>query len=171
LGSSGSLIPIITDQILAGGPVTVTDPDATRYFMLISEAAQLTLQAASVGRGGEVFVLDMGDPIPIQELVELLIYLHGNEAGKDIQIQHTGLGKAEKLHEELWLGTPGQMEGLDAITLDGFRSNVEYRPLRAAVDQLLEVARSGDAEQSVKQLNDLISAYGAPPVSEKLEVG
>ena len=102
LGSDGSVIPLFKEQISAGGPVTVTHPDITRFFMTIREACQLILQSGSMGKGGEIFVLDMGEPIKISYLAEQLIRLSGLKPEDDIAISYTGLRSGEKIHEELF---------------------------------------------------------------------
>jgi len=110
LGSSGSVIPLFKQQIQQGGPVTVTDPNITRYFMTIPEASQLVIQAGAMAEGGDVFVLDMGEPVRIAELAKRMIHLSGlevkddNTPHGDIAIKFTGLRSGEKLYEELLIG-------------------------------------------------------------------
>jgi FlaA1/EpsC-like NDP-sugar epimerase len=157
LGSRGSIIPIFKQQIARGGPVTITHPEMSRYFMTIPEAVYLVLQAASMENGGETFVLNMGEPIRILDLAEDLIRLSGLEPYRDIEILFTGVRPGEKMSEELWeAGTPLARTRHPDI----FRLAAESTPLPPnlpqAIDSLLELAHSGDTEAIIARLDELI---------------
>lgn len=153
LGSRGSVVPMFRRQIARGGPVTVTHPDVTRYFMTIKEAAMLVLEAAFLGTGGEIFVLDMGEPIRIADLAEHLIRLSGLEPGKDIAIEYTGLRPGEKLHEELWTSdetlVPTRYDKISVLESD---SEVAPGELAATVQRLERLAVRCEREQIAKEL-------------------
>lgn len=163
LGSRGSVVPFFQRQIAAGGPVTVTHPDVRRYFMTIPEAVQLVLQAATLGRGGEVFVLDMGDPIRIEELAKDLVRLSGLEPGKDIDIVYSGLRPGEKLFEELFAEqeayTRTHHEKVFVCRNGNGVPAAGQRTLDSRVDALLEAARQGDGQGARRLLNELVPGF------------
>lgn len=160
LGSRGSVVPTFKRQIAEGGPVTVTHPDICRYFMTIPEAVQLVLQAAVIGRGGEVFMLDMGQPVKIVDLAKELIQLSGHELGKTMHITFTGLRPGEKLYEELFI--PG--EQYDAtqhpkLFVVTNASGIVPGYLDASVNVLYKAALDNDAERIITQLTQLVPGF------------
>lgn len=153
LGSRGSVVPMFREQIRRGGPVTVTHPDVTRYFMTIREAAMLVLEAGFLGEGGEIFVLDMGDPIRISELAEHLIRLSGMEPGRDVAIEYRGLRPGEKLHEELWCGSEElSTTRYEKIHILNSNAGSEAGDLGAIMSELEGLTESGDREGIVEAL-------------------
>jgi FlaA1/EpsC-like NDP-sugar epimerase len=167
LGSSGSVVPIFARQIAAGGPVTVTDPEMTRYFMTIPESVALVIRAGSLGRGGEVFVLDMGEPVSILELARKMIELSGLEPDRDIAIELIGSRPGEKLHEELFnpFEQPRTTEA-DKIWL-AERDPMDTERVEAIFDEILLLVLEGDATglaEKVAQLTEL--RVPAPAVAE-----
>ena len=143
LGSSGSVVPIFKKQILNGGPVTITDPDITRYFMTITEACQLVLEAGAIGKGGEIYVFDMGDPVKIYDLAVNMIRLSGFIENEDIKIKYTGVRPGEKLFEELL---------------------TENENLKKSHHELIYIAKKEKFKNSIDEINNLIE------VSKKSEV-
>ena len=155
LGSRGSVLPLFLDQLKHGGPLTVTDPEMKRYFMTIPEAVSLVLQASTLGQGGEVFVLDMGEPVMIVNIAEELIRLHGMEPYRDIDIQFTGLRPGEKLFEEILTSE----EGTDASCHEKIfvaRNSGKYTldELSGILDEFSAAVRdaSADSDEKMKQL-------------------
>ena len=166
LGSRGSVVPLFKHQIARGGPVTVTHPDMKRYFMTIPEAVYLVLQAAGMAKGGETFVLNMGQQVRILDLAEDLIRLSGLEPGRDIEIAFTGIRPGEKLSEDLWEEgkkfNPTQHP--DIFQLED-NTNLTGAELHKTIDQLLSLADEGNGAAIVKLTDKVIpgSSLGATP--------
>lgn len=150
LGSNGSVVPLFQKQIIAGGPVTVTHKEVTRYFMLIPEAAQLVLDAATYAKGGEIFVLDMGKPVKIYDLAKKMIKLSGYEVDKDIEIKVTGLRPGEKLYEELLMNEEGLTSTANKKIFIAKPSDFDFDTLKAEIEILNKLAN----EESISELRD-----------------
>lgn len=162
LGSSGSVIPLFKKQIDRGGPVTVTHPDITRYFMTIPEAAQLVIQAGSMGLGGDVFVLDMGEPIKIDNLARRMIHLSGHHisdnCGPGIQIEYTGLRHGEKLYEELLIG--GNVSGTEhPMIMTAEEKSYEWSQIEVILAQLQRSIDNFDYEKARELLLSYVDGY------------
>ena len=165
LGSSGSVVPLFREQIEAGGPVTVTHPEVSRYFMSITEAAQLVLQASAMGTGGDVFVLDMGEPVRIVDLARRMIRLSGYEmdhdthVGEHIDIEFIGLRPGEKLHEELLLGSNVEGTGHPMI-MRAEEECLSYDEIQVHLSDLMEFCDTLDCDGITSVLNDAVSGFG-----------
>ena len=156
LGSRGSVVPLFKRQIEAGGPITVTHPDITRYFMTIPEASQLVIEAGSLGSGGEVFVLEMGKPVKIVDLAKNMIKLSGHVPGKDIKIEFTGLRPGEKLYEELMTAEEGTEVTTHAKIRKAILSDEDPHVLKQQYDKLITL-QDGDA--IIEQMKVMIPTY------------
>ncbi|MDX8413492.1 MAG: nucleoside-diphosphate sugar epimerase/dehydratase [Mariprofundales bacterium] len=164
LGSSGSVVPLFRQQIEAGGPVTVTHPDITRYFMTIPEAAQLVIQAGAMGKGGDLFVLDMGDPVKIVDLAKKMIQLSGlmvdtdDLGGGGIAIQFSGLRPGEKLYEELLVGD--HVEGTDhPLIMRANEAMIAWERLQVDIDAMERAAQDFDPEAIRDLLQAVVEGY------------
>jgi FlaA1/EpsC-like NDP-sugar epimerase len=164
LGSSGSVVPLFRKQIMQGGPITLTHPEITRYFMTIPEAAQLVLQAGAMGEGGDVFVLDMGEPVRIIDLAKRMVHLCGLEVKSEqhpngtIEIQHVGLRPGEKLYEELLIGDNVERTSHPLI-MRAQEAELPWQELQAALSRLDQACADFDYDEIRKLLHDLVSEY------------
>jgi len=159
LDSAGSVIPLFRKQLLEGGPLTVTHPDITRYFMTIPEAAQLILQTTTMNDEGEIFVLDMGEPINISYLAEQMIKLSGKTINKDIKIEYTGLRPGEKIHEELF----HDAEDICATSHHKIHQakvrKFNFPEVQAIIDSIIEACQTGDEYRLLSLLCQLVPEY------------
>ena len=159
LGSNGSVIPLFKKQIAKGGPVTLTHKKITRYFMLIPEAAQLVLQAGAYAKGGEIFVLDMGNPVLIYDLAKDLIKLSGFEPEVDIKIEITGLRPGEKLYEELLMDEEGLRKTSHEKIFIAKPGEYDFEMLKLGVNALKKIADLGDVETLKTALQFIVKTY------------
>ena len=156
LGSNGSVIPIFKEQILAGGPVTVTHPDIIRYFMVITEACKLLLEAGTMGKGGEIFVFDMGKPVKIVDLAKRMIQLSGAD---NIEIKFTGLREGEKLYEEVLSSKENTLPTTNPKIMVAQVREYDYETACRNEERLLEVSRSFDDMAIVKVMKEIVPEY------------
>lgn len=156
LGSNGSVIPVFRKQIRNGGPVTITHPDIVRYFMLIPEACRLVLEACRIGKGGEIFVFDMGKPVRIVDLAQQMIRLSGN---KHIQIKYTGLRPGEKLYEDL-LNDKEKLKSTSHGKIKIVQAQeYDFDFVKAKIDQLIETARTYNVEKTLQLMERIVPEY------------
>jgi FlaA1/EpsC-like NDP-sugar epimerase len=168
LGSAGSVIPIFREQIARGGPVTVTHPEMRRYFMTIPEASQLVLQAGGMGEGGEIYILDMGEPVKIVDLARDLITLSGLKPDEDIEIRFSGVRPGEKLFEELSTDSEHADKTKHPKVFIGRIKSHAWELVTVGVDALLGLAREAQVEHVRAAIGDLVPEYGVarPPATK-----
>ena len=159
LGSNGSVVPLFEEQIRNGGPVTVTHPEIIRYFMTIPEATSLILQAASFAQGGEIFVLDMGEPVKILSLAENVIRMNGKRPYEDIRIEFTGLRPGEKLYEELLMSEEGLKKTINNKIFIGKQTEVEFEKFDSQLKELRSIVNTNDNEKCVDILAQIVTTF------------
>lgn len=160
LGSRGSVVPIFQRQIAMGGPLTITHPEMRRYFMTIPEAALLVLKAAELGKGGEIFLLDMGEPVYIIDMAQRYLALCGLQLGRDIEIIHTGIRPGEKLSEELFTSSEAcRQTSHEKILVTTQNRPIDSEKLEAAVSTLMEIVHAGRTERITSVLQAIVPEY------------
>ena len=159
LGSNGSVVPLFRKQIEAGGPITVTHEEITRYFMTIPEACNLVLEAGAMGHGGEVFVFDMGEPVKIMDMAKKMVKLSGLEVGKDIQIKVTGLRPGEKLYEELLASSEDTLKTHHPKILKAKVNTFTHKIIKGHLDLLTEVMIDGNVVGMVRTVKNIVPEY------------
>jgi FlaA1/EpsC-like NDP-sugar epimerase len=156
LGSNGSVIPLFREQIKKGGPVTVTDENIVRFFMLIPEACKLVLEAGTKGNGGEIFVFDMGQPVKIADLAKRMIKLSG---AKNVEVKFTGLRPGEKLYEEVL----NELEGTKPTFHEKIRiaevREYDYQKVSKEIDELIAISKRFDDMATVKKMKEIVPEY------------
>jgi FlaA1/EpsC-like NDP-sugar epimerase len=167
LGSNGSVIPLFTKQIEDGGPITVTHNEMTRYFMTIPEACELVLEAGFMGKGGEIFIFDMGKPVKITDLANQMIQLSGFVPGKDIKIVYTGLRPGEKLYEELLSYNENTITTHHPKIKIAQVEKVDYSSSLLKIDDLLKNLYNLSRQQVVEGFNELVPEYKSNNVKYK----
>ena len=156
LGSNGSVIPLFEKQIKAGGPVTVTDPNIIRFFMLIPEACKLVLEAGTHGRGGQIFVFDMGKPVKIADLAARMIKLSGVS---NVEIKYTGLRAGEKLYEEVLSNTENTLPSFhEKIRISKVRE-YDFKDINNAIKDLIKISFSFNDLEIVKKMREIVPEY------------
>jgi FlaA1/EpsC-like NDP-sugar epimerase len=159
LGSNGSVIPFFKKQIENGGPVTVTHPDITRYFMTIPEAVQLVLEASAMGKGGEIFVFDMGKSVKIADLAMKMIQLYKLTIDKDIKIVYTGLRPGEKLFEELLNNEENTLPTHHPQILIGKVKEYEFAQVSKHVDELIQLMETQNNQLIVSKMKQMVPEF------------
>ena len=159
LGSNGSVIPRFKKQIEEGGPITVTHPQVTRFFMTIPEACQLVLEAGAMGKGGEIFIFDMGKSVKIVDLAKKMVKLSGLQLGKDIQISFTGLRPGEKLYEELLADKENTMPTHHSQIMIAKVRSYEFNEVNGKIDQLIGLVDSQDNLMIVDTMKNIVPEF------------
>lgn len=159
LGSNGSVIPRFKKQIESGQPITVTDPNITRFFMTISEASQLVLEAATMGKGGEIFIFDMGKPVRIDDLARKMIQLSGLELGKDIQINYTGIRPGEKLYEELLANEENTLPTHHRKIMIAKVKEYDFATVSADIHELIGLFNAQNNEAIVRKMKAIVPEF------------
>lgn len=170
LGSNGSVIPLFKRQIENGLPVTVTHPDIIRYFMTIPEAVSLVMEAATIAHGGEIFVLDMGQPVKILTLAENLIRMYGKEPYKDIPIEFVGLRPGEKIREELLMNEEGLQKTSNKLIFIGRQIEIDETTFPIELNKLCSAAKENNEEVAVEVLYKIVPTFTAPEEFNKKEI-
>jgi FlaA1/EpsC-like NDP-sugar epimerase len=159
LGSNGSVIPIFKKQIAEGGPVTITDPEITRFFMTIPEACQLVLEAGFAGNGGHIYVFDMGEPVKILEIATNLILLSGLQPDKDIKIKFIGLRPGEKLYEELFTSDEPQLPTHHPKISIAQVADIDHKTVLNRIDKILGSLYNMSEEKVIEEMQEIVPGY------------